>query len=414
VRAEVFALIEGIGDIISSCEGEHERGEVTMKTWSILMACICVAWSACDSGDKKGTEGEGLDTGGDSDSDSDTGSAGDGDTDSDSDADSDTGTGGDSDADSDSDSDTDVVVPPCSWKKMDNPAAAPLRDVWGTSATKLFAVGEGGAILTYDGSAWSAMESETTVCLGGVWGTAEDDVYVAGDGVFLHYDGSDWTKLCENMLNEVDDGCAWTPDVWAAPSGKVFASFGVGTILHYDGTECFWKSNKLRAHRLWGIDEDDVYGADMYSAGLIHWTGGEWEDVSSGVEDLAQNGGVFALFGYSEQEIYLSVEPYASGECGGAYGFVTRYGDMAYEKITPESDDYLCDAPRSLWGQQSGHLFAGLGDAVHYYDGSGWVRMEVTGAVPDIRANGIFGFTETDVFAVGGSTAAGIWHCTAD
>ena len=37
-----------------------------------------------------------------------------------------------------------------------------LDGVWGSSATDVFAVGDSGTILHYNGSAWSAMSSGTT------------------------------------------------------------------------------------------------------------------------------------------------------------------------------------------------------------------------------------------------------------
>ncbi|MBN2284605.1 MAG: WD40 repeat domain-containing protein, partial [Deltaproteobacteria bacterium] len=46
-----------------------------------------------------------------------------------------------------------------------------LVSVWGTSGSDVFAVGYGGTILRYDGSAWSPMTSGTTQTLWGVWGT---------------------------------------------------------------------------------------------------------------------------------------------------------------------------------------------------------------------------------------------------
>ena len=67
----------------------------------------------------------------------------------------------------------------------------PLNGVWGSSSTDVFAVGDEGTILHYDGSTWSPMESGLKKVLNAVWGTSGTDVFVAGDGgTILHYDGS--------------------------------------------------------------------------------------------------------------------------------------------------------------------------------------------------------------------------------
>jgi hypothetical protein len=79
---------------------------------------------------------------------------------------------------------------------MESPTAENLRDVFGFSTGEVFAVGNNGTILRFDGSAWSAMASGTTANLVGVWGSAPDDVFVTGDaGTFLRFDGASWTAL---------------------------------------------------------------------------------------------------------------------------------------------------------------------------------------------------------------------------
>ena len=68
--------------------------------------------------------------------------------------------------------------------------------MWGSSGSNVFAVGDSGTILHYDGSSWSAMSSGTTNYLYGVWGSSGSDVFAVGDaGTILHYDGSSWSAM---------------------------------------------------------------------------------------------------------------------------------------------------------------------------------------------------------------------------
>ena len=63
-----------------------------------------------------------------------------------------------------------------------------LTGFWGSSSSNVFAVGEGGTILHYDGRAWSAMSSRTRGYIGGVWGSFSSDVFaVLLDGRILRY-----------------------------------------------------------------------------------------------------------------------------------------------------------------------------------------------------------------------------------
>ena len=60
----------------------------------------------------------------------------------------------------------------------------------------MFAVGNGGTILHYNGTVWSVMTSGTSQDLSGVWGSSGSNVFAVGyDGTILHYDGSSWSDM---------------------------------------------------------------------------------------------------------------------------------------------------------------------------------------------------------------------------
>lgn len=63
---------------------------------------------------------------------------------------------------------------------MKSPTTESIRGVWGFSANDVYAVGEGGIILHYDGSNWTEMTSNTTATLQAIWGTSNTDLYAVG------------------------------------------------------------------------------------------------------------------------------------------------------------------------------------------------------------------------------------------
>jgi hypothetical protein len=70
-----------------------------------------------------------------------------------------------------------------------------LNGVWAYSESGLFAVGDQGTIVRYDGGVWTEMASGTTENLNDVWGISPDDVYATGDNAtILHYDGTVWSQ----------------------------------------------------------------------------------------------------------------------------------------------------------------------------------------------------------------------------
>ena len=111
-----------------------------------------------------------------------------------------------------------------------------LSGVWGFSGSDVFAVGEGGTILHYDGTEWAPMSSGTTSNLEEVWGTARNNVYAVGeDGTILHYNGTEWSPMegAEGDLFLAVWGTGRS-DVYAAGLG-VGTGSGVGAIYRYDG-----------------------------------------------------------------------------------------------------------------------------------------------------------------------------------
>jgi hypothetical protein len=52
----------------------------------------------------------------------------------------------------------------------------------------MYAVGDNGTILFWNGSTWSQIKTQTTSNLNAVWGTGSNNIYAVGDsGTILHY-----------------------------------------------------------------------------------------------------------------------------------------------------------------------------------------------------------------------------------
>ncbi len=71
---------------------------------------------------------------------------------------------------------------------MTSGTTALLREIWGSSASDIFAVGNGGAGLHFNGASWSTMTTGASFDLLGVWGSSAYDVFAVGAfGTMRHY-----------------------------------------------------------------------------------------------------------------------------------------------------------------------------------------------------------------------------------
>ena len=142
-----------------------------------------------------------------------------------------------------------------SYSTMESGTWRYLMDIWGSSSSDVFAVGDGGTILHYDGNKWSSQNSETTDSLHGIWGNSSSDIFAVGDGgTIIHYDGTKWSSQnygTDYRLN----------DIWGSSGSNVFVVGDGGTILHYDGSK--WSSHNSdtynRLNSIWGSSGSDVF-----------------------------------------------------------------------------------------------------------------------------------------------------------
>jgi hypothetical protein len=184
------------------------------------------------------------------------------------------------------------------WQISDRaPTSDTLFGVWARSSSDIFAVGDSGAIIHYDGRTWSAMSAPTTPGdrLYAVWGTGTGDVYAVGArgsacddfgcSRALHYDGHAWMDLPIELSIRV----VQLNGVWAASSHDVFAvgigqgsnSLGIPFIAHFDGVH--WAAMTLpdtvssltQLYGVWGTSPTNVYAVGSYGV-ILHYNGGAW------------------------------------------------------------------------------------------------------------------------------------------
>jgi hypothetical protein len=159
------------------------------------------------------------------------------------------------------------------WSSMNSGTVEKLNAAWSVYIGDIvYAVGENGTILKYDGSIWSKMGSPTNCSLKGVWGANESSVFAVGefDSVnnkytLLKYNGSQWAAM--NHIPQPGLTNSFY-GIW----GQSNTMIAVGDKISgkSDGVNWVFQSEALDLRGIWGSSfTGKVYagGADWVSPG---------------------------------------------------------------------------------------------------------------------------------------------------
>ena len=139
------------------------------------------------------------------------------------------------------------------WAVMPSGINSDLNAVWGTGPSNVYAVGNGGIILHFDGTSWTKMTSPTTSTLGSIYGFSNNEIYALGFNLYK-FDGSNWS-----IVNGAPGGSV----IWGTSGNNLYVG-GAG-IKHFDGSQ--WKDeityggfgNIISMH---GISATEIYAGN--------------------------------------------------------------------------------------------------------------------------------------------------------
>ena len=202
------------------------------------------------------------------------------------------------------------INPPLGADDLNGMWAAPYNDETPFNE-EVFAVGDNGTILHYDGRMWSRMDSGTTAHLGWIFGTDKANLYIVGyekngttnmyDLSMLKYDDADliepWKQLTqpfssESHLPPSDACCLWDA---RSPDYLRFHISGTRYLIHFwddeewgfDGHIASEMPGHAYAVAVWSSSLYNVFLAD--NTGTIWWTNNfGWRPTMKPVEGSYQ------------------------------------------------------------------------------------------------------------------------------
>ena len=151
-----------------------------------------------------------------------------------------------------------------------------ILDIWGSSPDSIYAVGDEGLVLHWNGVDWQRMVSGTKSALYSIWGYDDTHILAVGDfGLVLRWNGETWAEFYAGTEN-------FLFDIWGDALDNIFIVGLSGTLVHFDGQR--WNLTPTRARDdLMAVD--GLPGHPPFAVGtqgnILRFDGNQWQPEAS-------------------------------------------------------------------------------------------------------------------------------------
>lgn len=223
------------------------------------------------------------------------------------------------------------------WTRQTVPTSVTLEAVWSPSANDAFVGGDNGTMLRFNGTTWSVMPFPSTASVYNIWGTSGSNAYaVTSDGEVLRWNGGAWT-----LVNTAPQAL-WT--VYGASPTDIIVAGENGVVQRFNGTT--WTtlpaptSGTLAG--LWLTSGSDIYSVGANTAGTagaaFNFNGTSWSALQVGSARL-----LTSVWGPSLSDLYVT----------GDLGTLLRYNGTSWTSVSTGTTDLLwslSSAPSAIGG----------------------------------------------------------------
>ncbi|HYH79312.1 MAG TPA: hypothetical protein VEX86_05935 [Longimicrobium sp.] len=255
------------------------------------------------------------------------------------------------------------------WTAMATPDQGGNRSLWGSSATNVYAANNTG-ILRYDGTAWSHVEAVRWRGMYDVYGTSASNVWAVGEnGMILRFNGTAWTAwrfdgttVAPYDLNtwELPGENVSLRSVFPIPGTSLIGIVGDGgTALVYDGSSfSTWSvyntGDGADITHVWGTSYFNLY-VTTDDGRLQRFDGNDLSTVSG----VTAPGGMKSVWGTASNNVYAV----------GGGGMLWRYNGSSWSRIRLPTRGTLY----AVYGTSASNVFvAGSDGALYRFNGTTW------------------------------------------
>jgi hypothetical protein len=197
------------------------------------------------------------------------------------------------------------------WFNISPDSSQELLAVWARSATDVYAAGESGTLLHYDGSRWQRLESGTQLSIWQLTEFPDHNIYaVASDNfnslrgnIILRIQGlsvtSDWSLTIGRMFG-----------IWSTPGGMGYAT-GEGTFVKNSGGQ--WHPLTVPDHQVttrsvFGTAANNILIVGAFGL-VMHWNGSSWKFYDE-LYDRSSSKSYLGVFAIANKYFLVGSTPY--------------------------------------------------------------------------------------------------------
>jgi hypothetical protein len=222
-----------------------------------------------------------------------------------------------------------------------NAATTPLNALSVLSPTSVWAVGNGGTVVYYNGNKWTSMTTNTTNNLHAVYAFSANEAWAVGDYITLHYLNGTFTSINPNLNAPLRAVFGITPM-------NVYAAGDNDAIIQWNGTK--WSNvspvmGQFAFHAIWASSATDVWVAG--DGGIFqHWIGTMWQEGTLGQSNL------LAAYGFSSTDVWLA----------GQNGVTYHYEGPMTQFRGPQTG--YAGSINAIWGASTHDVLAAGGQVI--------------------------------------------------
>ena len=260
---------------------------------------------------------------------------------------------------------------PCQWVvkadrygaySVDSSSLETLRAVWGFGANDLYAAGDYGQILHFDGLAWQPMPHVLPKKwhINALWGASPSQLFAIGDdpssgSPVMRFDGLRWSEVPAGTHEKGDPPLALN-GIWGFGPDSIFAVGPGGRIMRYQGGTFVPMQSPTRAdlYGIWGADPEDLHAVG--DEVLLHYDGKQWRVEATPAK-------LRALSGSSAATIFAV----------GTAGSVRRFDGLRWAGVVAPPGKADLSA---VWVRSPSSVIAvGAGGRIFSFDGASWTEL---------------------------------------